>query len=471
MLSHTAILDIGTGATAIYPTLGCALDRGFTFTATDIDATSLANAARILQDERNNGHCGEEGQARRLAVQRDWPLDLASRIALQQRTAEQTLIPVSDEVDTPSPALALGSGHSMPFRWHATMCNPPFYSSSTEMEQSLRTKKLPPSGACSGALGEMVTAGGEVAFVSRMIDESLTLQKTQRDGAAEGALWYTSMLGKASSIAPLVKKLRGMDVNNYGLTTLVQGQTRRWVILWSFHPYRLPDRLVGSGGGILQARRVLGDLPPSNTMSWCVGASARGRPTSTAHATTDLEGVTQTVRSFIDSLPACTVRHWDEEAHSAVSIMKPAARSSCSLFVQFTYPSWTRAARRAAAALRVGRGDAAPSARPSSKAGEAVQPVLCAIVGVKDLLPENATATAKVSIRWTYGRERQLFQSFASSVFRKLTPEPRRLQGKSTTWRSGRRAPRPTDHPPASTVLSSTAESRPRTHHVETKQQ
>lgn len=78
----------------------------------------------------------------------------------------------------------------------------------------------------------MVTPGGEVEFVSRMIDESLRLRERVR--------WYTSMLGKLSSVHILIEKLIQCGNRNYAVTEFVQGsRTRRWAIAWSWtdvHP-------------------------------------------------------------------------------------------------------------------------------------------------------------------------------------------------------------------------------------------
>jgi len=77
----------------------------------------------------------------------------------------------------------------------------------------------------------MVTSGGEVAFVSKMIEESLVLR--------DRVQWYTSMLGKHSSVEILVNKLREKGVSNYGVTEFVQGnKTRRWGIAWSYENLR-----------------------------------------------------------------------------------------------------------------------------------------------------------------------------------------------------------------------------------------
>ena len=77
----------------------------------------------------------------------------------------------------------------------------------------------------------MVTPGGEVAFVTRMIEDSVSLK--------ERVQWYTSMLGKFSSVGIIVEKLKGKGVRNWAVKELVQGErTRRWAIGWSWTDLR-----------------------------------------------------------------------------------------------------------------------------------------------------------------------------------------------------------------------------------------
>lgn len=77
----------------------------------------------------------------------------------------------------------------------------------------------------------MVTDGGEIAFVSQMIEESLKHRDKVR--------WYTSMLGKLSSVSILVENLIEMKNHNYAVTEFVQGnKTKRWAIAWSWGDLR-----------------------------------------------------------------------------------------------------------------------------------------------------------------------------------------------------------------------------------------
>lgn len=77
----------------------------------------------------------------------------------------------------------------------------------------------------------MVTPGGEIAFITRMINESLVLQ--------DKVQWYTTMLGKLGSVVALLEKLEQVGNQNYAVTDLVQGnKTKRWAIAWSWRDLR-----------------------------------------------------------------------------------------------------------------------------------------------------------------------------------------------------------------------------------------
>lgn len=138
------------------------------------------------------------------------------------------------------------------------MCNPPFYTSFNELKQSAEQKEQEPFSVsvtnptsrakqlytthpipltyhpvltcmktCTGAAVEMVTRGGEVAFVKQMIDESLELR--------DRIQWYTSMLGKLSSINVLVETLIKHGITNFAVTEFEQGsKTKRWALAWSW---------------------------------------------------------------------------------------------------------------------------------------------------------------------------------------------------------------------------------------------
>ncbi|EPS43464.1 hypothetical protein H072_2531 [Dactylellina haptotyla CBS 200.50] len=193
-------VDIGTGASAIYPLLGCSHFPHWQFITTDIDSTSLSNATRNIQQNSLDG-----------------------RVTIVDVSASPTIFP--PEVTENSLTIDFA------------MCNPPFYTSINDMLSSAKLKSVPPLSACTGSTTEMVTEGGEVSFVGRMVDESLKLREKIR--------WYTSMLGKLGSVEKIVDKLKQNGVSNYVVGEFVQGvgKTKRWAVGWSFSDQRAGDHL------------------------------------------------------------------------------------------------------------------------------------------------------------------------------------------------------------------------------------
>ena len=117
--------------------------------------------------------------------------------------------------------------------------------------------------SCTGSPGEMCIPGGEVAFISRLIEESITLKGRVR--------WYSSMLGKLSSISALVTTLQTNGIENYALTEFIQGTTKRWGIAWSFLPIRPREVTLDSHdyvftdiGCFMSQRLGLARLPAEN---------------------------------------------------------------------------------------------------------------------------------------------------------------------------------------------------------------
>ncbi|RSL85768.1 hypothetical protein CEP51_003138 [Fusarium floridanum] len=206
-------LDIGTGASCIYPLLGCA-QRPWEFIATDIDEKSLEYARKNVALNK-----------------------LENRIKVVQRKTTDAIIPLDDlNVD----------------KIDFTMTNPPFYKSEQEMIKSAEQKSRPPFTACTGAKVEMVTEGGEVAFVDRILKESLKLRERVR--------WYTAMFGFLTSLTDFVAKLREHGIDNYAVTEFVQGnKTRRWAIAWSFGSMR-PTLEVARGIKTAVSKNILPEI-------------------------------------------------------------------------------------------------------------------------------------------------------------------------------------------------------------------
>jgi hypothetical protein len=101
----------------------------------------------------------------------------------------------------------------------AVMTNPPYYS---ESEGIVRNSKT----VCTGSEREMITTGGEIAFVGAIIADSLSLR--------ERISWYSATLGKKSSLRPLLKLLASLNITNVRTVRFMGGVTTRWGLAWSF---------------------------------------------------------------------------------------------------------------------------------------------------------------------------------------------------------------------------------------------
>ncbi|KAF2816896.1 uncharacterized protein BDZ99DRAFT_430569 [Mytilinidion resinicola] len=188
-------LDIGTGASAIYTILALQTRPSWHMCATDIDEQSLSFAKYNIQ---NN--------------------DLDSRALVTHTKPSDPLI-----------SLPILGVEGLEF----TICNPPFFSTDQEFADSLagKGKDSKPYSSSTGTPAEMVYPGGDLAFVSRIFEESLKLR--------EKVQWYSSMFGKLTSANAFVMKLRENNISNYAVSYLwAGGATRRWAVAWSFGDLR-----------------------------------------------------------------------------------------------------------------------------------------------------------------------------------------------------------------------------------------
>lgn len=156
--------------------------------------------------------------------------NLANRIRLVQTDTNDPLIPLQQiQCET------------LDF----VMTNPPFYDSMQDMQSSYTNKHAPPSAICTGSENEMICPGGDLGFVTRILDESLRLR--------DRVHWYTAMLGKMSSLQRIVSKLKENGIGNFAVTCLQAGhRTKRWAVAWSFRDFR-PRNDVARHGELVHA--------------------------------------------------------------------------------------------------------------------------------------------------------------------------------------------------------------------------
>lgn len=191
-------LDIGTGASCIYPILA-RHDYGWRFIASDIDPQALAYAAETLAV---NG--------------------LTEAIELRLQTTKSAFFKGVLQPDE---------------RVLCTLCNPPFHSSAAEATSGSTRKwrnlgkqdprrKLPTLNF-GGKSNELWCKGGELTFVRNMIRESKDY--------AEQVLWFTSLVSKSAHIRLLQRTLQQVGAVDVQVCSMAQGQKQSRFLAWSFH--------------------------------------------------------------------------------------------------------------------------------------------------------------------------------------------------------------------------------------------
>ncbi|CDP10120.1 unnamed protein product [Coffea canephora] len=233
--------DIGTGANCIYPLLGAAL-LGWRFVASDVTDVALEWAERNVT---SNLHISELIEIRKVDNAKTIfeEKDLHSELGRDNESIEDLgntrAVMIGPE---PSSSLELQSMveknyHGPPIlvgvvkdeeKFDFCMCNPPFF-------ETMEEAGLNPKTACGGTAQEMVCPGGEKAFITRIVEDSVQLKQSFR--------WYTSMIGRKSNLKILISRLREVGVTVVKTTEFVQGQTCRWGLAWSFVP---PSRKIVS---------------------------------------------------------------------------------------------------------------------------------------------------------------------------------------------------------------------------------
>ncbi len=194
--SHLRVLDLGTGASAIYALLGHTL-YGWDFVGSEIDALAVDNANEIIKhNPQLQNHIEIRLQANR--AQRLWGV-----IEKKERFA-------------------------------ACLCNPPFHASAKEAAagskrkvQNLKGKQIGKASLnFGGQSNELWCEGGEVAFVGQLIDESPKF--------ARKCVWFTSLVSKKESLPALYQKLHAVNAVKVKTIDMQQGQKSSRILAWTF---------------------------------------------------------------------------------------------------------------------------------------------------------------------------------------------------------------------------------------------
>lgn len=190
------VLDIGTGASCIYPIIGHTA-YGWQFVGSDVDPLALKSARRIISSNpslKGTVDC---------RLQSD-PSNIFSNIIRQKEV------------------------------FAFSMCNPPFHSSAEKaMEGNMRKSRnllgndAPAALNFGGKSNELYYEGGEAEFVRRMIKQSSEIPHQ--------CLWFTSLVSQKANLYGIYKSLKKVKAAQVQTIEMGQGQKQSRIVAWSYH--------------------------------------------------------------------------------------------------------------------------------------------------------------------------------------------------------------------------------------------
>lgn len=196
------VLDVGVGANCIYPLIGHR-EYGWRFVGSDIDPAALACAQGIIGANSGQGKISES----------------AVELRLQ-----------------PSPTAIFKDVIQVGEVFDLTMCNPPFHISLAAAREGSERKWKNLGRAVArpetpllnfgGQGAELFCAGGEEAFVGRMIEESRRLPGC--------CFWFTTLIAKAASLPVVYRALKKAGVRDTRIIEMAQGQKKSRIVAWTF---------------------------------------------------------------------------------------------------------------------------------------------------------------------------------------------------------------------------------------------
>jgi 23S rRNA (adenine1618-N6)-methyltransferase len=186
-------LDIGIGASGIYPIIGHK-EYQWSWVGSDIDQKALNSTSDILVANGLSEHV---------------------RLRLQDR---KDLI-----------FYGIIRKHDL---FDAIVCNPPFHASMKEALAATKRKvdNLQSGGQFKqnfeGMEHELVTPGGEKQFIHRFMQESRRYFRQ--------VLWFTVLVSKEDHLKYLTAKLKSMNPADYRVIDMYQGNKRSRILAWTY---------------------------------------------------------------------------------------------------------------------------------------------------------------------------------------------------------------------------------------------
>ena len=189
-------LDVGIGANGIYAIIGASV-YDWDFVGSDIEIESIKSVENIVNSNES----------------------LKGKIECKLQSNPQNIF--------------TGIINKDDF-YNFTLCNPPFHKSLKDAMdgnkrkiQNLTKQKITKNTLnFGGKNNELWCKGGEIAFITNMIKESLEFKNN--------VLWFTTLVSKKENLPLIYKKLEDIKVSEIKTIDMSQGQKITRVIAWSF---------------------------------------------------------------------------------------------------------------------------------------------------------------------------------------------------------------------------------------------
>lgn len=194
--SHITCLDIGVGASCIYPIVG-RIEYGWSFIASDIDPTSIESSQQIV--DKND-------------VLKD---NITLRLQEKKDDILYGVITQDERIDF-------------------TVCNPPFHSSAEDAMagSSRKVKNLSNNRVkkvtlnFGGQPNELWCEGGERKFVKELIRQSKNF--------ANCCFWYSTLVSKQTNLKGFYEALNTADAIEVKTIPMGQGNKTSRILAWTF---------------------------------------------------------------------------------------------------------------------------------------------------------------------------------------------------------------------------------------------
>jgi 23S rRNA (adenine1618-N6)-methyltransferase len=189
-------LDIGMGASCIYPIIGTT-EYDWRFITSDIDLKSIESARKIIQSNTNIKD------------------KIECRIQKNKNSIFKNIIEKEDKIDL-------------------IICNPPFHSSKEDAQKATlrklrnlsdkKEKNIPVKFA--GINNEIIYEGGEIKFIQNIIDESKLYTKN--------CYWFSTLVSKQSNLKKTYKLIDRAGAYFVKTVPMGTGNKSSRIVAWTF---------------------------------------------------------------------------------------------------------------------------------------------------------------------------------------------------------------------------------------------